>query len=161
MSFIAGKYKVTHNAVTIGQLEDGMTFNTPAMYELITGDNLAEGVQDVVYRGHNVTSDLTLLEWDIAGALALYWPWGSAFLQTGPVGRVAAQQSITKSMVLTAVAGPPAETQPATATLPNTILHEGVDVGHVFAPRHRKVPIRLRHFPTFDASFNATWGTLT
>ena len=164
MSFISGPYTVTYDGATIGQLFEGLTFSVVHHKEIITGDNLARAAQDAVYQGTDMTSDFTLSEWDQAKAILLYNPYGATWLVTSVVGRVDYQQSLVKSLVLTAVAGTPAATaaNSATVTLPQTIIHEEFPVSHIFRPQHRRVPVRVRHYPEINAStLAATYGTAT
>ena len=163
MSFIAGHYVCLHNTVTIGQLKDGWTGHTVTYKELIQGDNLARGAQDAVFQGIDMTSDFTLMEWDLAQCKLLFWPYGSGtWLTCGVVGRLDVQQSLAKAFKLTAVAGPPAAANPATLTMDLSILHEDFPVDHIFAPKHRLVPIRLRHYPTISSNgTSVVYGTAT
>ncbi len=162
MSFIAGPYSVTYDSATCGQLVEGLTFSNVVHKEMIVGDNLARAVQDDVFQGIDVTSDFALMEWDNAKALLMYWPYGSTWLVAGVVGRVSKQQSLCKSLVLTAIAGTPAATAPASLTLPNSILHEEFPVQHIFKPAHRKVPLRFRHYPDLNSqTLVSTYGTST
>jgi hypothetical protein len=158
MSFVAGAYTVTHDAITVGQLKAGITWQWTAYGEIITGDNFARAAQDIVFQGIDMVVDYELMEWDEAGAEDVYWPWGSAWLSAGVVGRIAVQQSLHKQLVATAIAGTPAATfGPASVTLPRVILHEDFPVQTVYAPQHRRMPVRQRAFP--DA--NGVYGTKT
>lgn len=161
MSFIAGGYTVTYDGNSVGQLFEGVTFTNVAHMEVIIGDNIARAAQDVVFQGIDVTSDFALMEWDVAAAINMYWPFGTAWLNAGVVGRVAKQQSLAKQIVMTAIAGTPAATQPATLTLPNSLLHEGFPVQHIFRPAHRRVPLRMRHFPDIQQDYTSIYGTTT
>lgn len=160
MSFLAGGYTVTYNGASVGQLFEGITFQAVHHKEIITGDNFARAAQDAVFQGVDITSDFTLTEWNAAGAQGLYWPYGTTFLTALVVGRLDVGSSLAKSLVLTAVAGTPAAASPATATLTRSILHEDFPVPHIFRPAHRRLPVRLRHYPT-ESGTSAVYGTLT
>lgn len=166
MAFIAGAYSAVYNSLSIGQLSEGITIHTVTYKEIITGDNLARGAQDAVFQGTDVTSDFTLMEWNLAGAKAVFWPYGTGtFLTNSIVGRLDVQQSLAKSLVLTAYAGPPAATLGgATVTLGSSMIHEDFPVDHILRSAHRKVPIRMRHYPdsaTFASNLTALYGVLT
>ena len=161
MSFIAGGYTVTFDAASVGQLFEGLTFSNVVHKEVILGDNIARAAQDSVFQGVDVTSDFALNEWDNAAAIVMYWPYGATWLAAGVVGRVEKQQSLCKSMVLTAIAGTPAATQPATLTLPNSIIHEEFPVNHIFRPALRRIPLRMRHYPDLQQDYSTIYGTTT
>lgn len=165
MAFIAGAYTATYNALRVGQLAEGITFHSVTYKEIITGDQLARAAQDAVFQGIDVTSDYILLEWNAAAALGIYWPYGTAFLNSGVVGRLDVQQNIAKGLVLTAIGGPPAGAlgAPGTVTLSRSILHEEFPVDAVFASKLRKIPIRMRHYPDpsqFASDNTALYGNI-
>lgn len=159
MAFIAGAYTFTWNSLSLGQLFEGLTLNHVTFKEIIRGDNFAQAAQDAVFQGIDITSDCILNEWNAAAAATLFWPYGTPWLTAGVVGRLDVQQTLAKSLIGTAVTGPPAQSlaAPATITLPRSILHENFPVQHIFRPAHRKVPIRMRHYPASDG----VYGTLT
>jgi hypothetical protein len=168
MSYIAGPYTYTYDSVylgnnaSLGTTQDGMTINVTSFKELIVGDNMGRTVQDAVFTGQDCTSDLTLNEWDRAAAQALFMPYGTAFLSFAVVGRVDVQQLLAKSLVCTAIAGTPAANSPATITLSRTILHEDYPINHILRAAHRRVPLRLRHYPTLNTeTMVARFGVTT
>lgn len=145
-SFIAGPYTSTYKASALGQTADGYRVSHSFFKRLIQGDSYAQAPQDEVYQGAEMFVQFRLIQYDAAGVAAAMWPYG-AFLTSGQVGRVSVQQSIAGPLVLTAVAGTPAATVPATLTLTNAIIAEGYPVELLFAPDLREVPIRMRVFP--------------
>lgn len=164
MAFISGGYTVTYNAVSTGQLFEGFTFQHTAHKEIITGDNIARAAQDAVFQGIDLTSDFTLGEWDKVTLLPLFWPYGAAWLTAGVVGRLDVGSGIVKQLVLTAIAGTPASLQPASLTLPRSIIHEDFPVQTIMRPAHRRVPLRMRHYPALASPNDPTsviYGTLT
>lgn len=164
MAFISGGYTVTYNAVATGQLFEGFTFNHTVFKEIITGDNIARAAQDAVFQGIDLSSDFTLGEWNKTTLLPLFWPYGAAWLTAGVVGRLDVGSSLVKQLILTAIAGTPAATEPATLTLPRSIIHEDFPVQTIMKPAHRRVPMRMRHYPALAVAGDPTsviYGTLT
>ena len=160
MSFIAGKYSVTvtppaGSPLSVGQLKRGVSLEHQVFKQLITGDNFAEAPQDAVFRGMAVFAQMTLLEYNAAGAASVFWPYGSTYLTGGVIGRL--DSALAGSMIMTALASTPAAAAPATVTLPLSILAEGFPVSLLFAPELREVPIRQRVYPNSSHVF----GTLT
>lgn len=166
--FVSGGYTVTYNAVSLGQLFEGFTFQHTAHKEIITGDNIARAAQDAVFQGIDVTSDFTLGEWSRTTLLPVFWPYGAAWLTAGVVGRLDVGSGLVKQLVLTAIAGTPAAiadgTQVLTLTLPRSIIHEDFPVQTIMRPAHRRVPLRMRHYPALAIPNDPTsviYGTLT
>lgn len=147
MSFIAGPYTSSFKGLALGQAADGYRVSHQFFKRLITGDSFAQAPQDEVYQGTEMFVQFRLIEYDSAGIASIMWPYG-VYLTNGQVGRVSKQQSLTGALVLTAVAGTPAATAPASFTLTNAILAEGYPVELLHAPDLREVPIRLRVFPS-------------
>ncbi len=156
MAFIAGAYTVTLGGSSVGQLAQGVTIEHSFSRHLITGDNFADSAQDGIFRGGNVFAAYNLLEYNAAGALSAFWPFGSAFLTMDTV--IGTLDSANDAqIVMTAVAGTPAASTPASVTMPSAILAEGYSVGLLFAPELRVVPIRQRIYP----NGSGVYGTLT
>ena len=166
MSFIAGKYTATYDAgggpITIGQVSAGFTLEHVVSKQLITGDQEGDSVQDAVYRGHNCFLEFTLMEYDEAGALDVFWPYStgvSAHGEQGVIGRMDVQTeggAIAGPLVLTVVTGSPADVVsgpagPQTLTANQAILAEDFPVRMLFAPALRDIPIRMRLYP-YDSS---------
>jgi len=162
VAFIAGKYDVTYNGAEVGQIQEGITIEHQHFGQIITGDNLADGPQDMVFRGTAVFVQFNLIEWDQALASAIFSPWGSAYLtQSIKVGNLASDN--WKVLELTALEGTPANsTTPKTITFDSAILAENFPVSVLFAPALRTVPIRMRVFPDSTTDYGtANYGTLT
>lgn len=157
MSFIAGRYTMTYNALALGQTAEGIRLSHQVFKRLITGDAGGEAKQDAVYRGIDMFLAYQLLEYNAAGALAAMWPYAATLLDMGVIGRLDVGSSIAKSVVMTALAGTPAAAVPATITLPSVILAENFPVELLFAPDLREVPMRQRIYP----NSNGVFGTLT
>ena len=151
MPFIAGPYTGVYNSLALGQCEDGYTLDFAGRYEEVTGDNFAESVQELIWRGANMFLSMTLLEYNSAAAASAFWPW-AAFGTIGQVGRVVTSAiggnpALAKTTVLTAVAGTTATGTPATLTTAFSILAPNMNISMIFAPRLRRVPIRFQCLP--------------
>jgi hypothetical protein len=146
MSFIAGRYTATFNLLSLGQMAEGFRLSHQFFKRLITGDAGGDAPQDGVYRGAEMMLSATALEYNAAGIATAMWPYGS-FLTMGTPGRLDVGSDIIESIVLTAIAGTPAATVPATLTLPQCVLAEGFPVDLLFAPDLREVPLRFRVYP--------------
>lgn len=157
MPFIAGRYTATWNALALGQTAEGFRMSHSFFKRLITGDAYAEAPQDGIYRGAELFMAMNLIAYDSAGIPTVMWPYAATFLDMGVIGRTDVGSTIAKSLILTALAGTPAATSPATLTLPNAILAEGFPVELLFAPDLREVPLRQRIYP----SSNGVFGTQT
>lgn len=160
MSFIAGPYTATYNAVPVGQLAAGATIEHFVHKRLITGDNEGDTPQDAVHRGHEMFAEMTLMEYDQAGALDVFWPYNTTYGDNGQVGvldvDLANAGGLSKPLVLTDVSGGgTAETNPATLTATHSILAEGFPVRLLFAPDLRDIPVRLRLYPNVSSVFVA------
>lgn len=147
MSFIAGGYTATYNALACGQAGDGYRLSHEVFKRLITGDSYAESPQDGVYRGMAMFVSYTMIEFNAAAAALAKNPYSATIHDMGLVGRLDVASSLAKSLVLTAVAGTPAAATPASATFSKSILAEGFPVEILFAPNLRDIPIRMRVYP--------------
>lgn len=153
MSFIAGGYTVTFDGATVGQIENGITFDHNASKRLITGDNFAETPQDAVFRGMQAFAQYSLMEWDAASAEVALWPYGNDWLNMSTKVGVL-DSTLWKTLALTRVI---AASTPAGVSCTRAILAEGHNVSALFAPDLRTVPIRQRLYPDSDGKF----GTLS
>ncbi len=149
MGFLAGQYTGTYtapagSALSIGQTAAGLTIEHQVFAKPVTGDTFADTPQDGIFRGMAMFASYTLIEHNAAGAAGLLWPYGSSYLTQGVVGRLLS--AMAGSLVMTAVAGTPAASAPASQTHPKAILAEGFPVGILYAPDLRVVPMRQRLF---------------
>ncbi len=160
MAFIAGKYTVTYgpsgSLIPVGQVAAGITIEHVVSKQLITGDNEGQSVQDAVYQGHNVFAELTLMEYDVAGALNMFWPYNASAGRAGVIGRLDAQLPIADHFLLTVLPGTSADDAttvqgPQTLLAERAILAEDFPVRMLFAPALRDIPLRLRFYP-YDSS---------
>ena len=156
MGFISGKYSLTYDGSTVGQIKDGIRLNHSVFKRLITGDNFADAPQDAIFRGMEMFAEYTLLEYNATKAALAMWPYGSGYLNMSVViGTL--DSANAKQIVMTALTGTPAAAAPATVTFPLAILAEGFPVQLLFAPDLREIPIRQRLYPNSSGVF----GTLT
>ena len=163
MAFIAGKYDATFANVATGQIEDGYEIEHSVSQEDIVGQDMGDSVQDGVYRGGNMFISFTLLEFSISSAmLSLWWMHSNTLGRMGKIGTLI-QQNFAQSLVLTALAGTPAAGGGAVGSLTaaKCCWAPNFDVRILFAPRLRRVPLRLRLYPYSDGASNNVWFSTT
>ena len=145
MSFLAGRYTATLGASALGQTKDGFRVSHSSFEQPITGDAMAQTVQDAVHQGAEMHVAFTGIEYNAAGMQNAFWPFSSTIYDMGVIGRL--RSAIADSLVLTAVAGTPAAAAPATATFLLTQLAAGFPVELLFATALREVPLRFAVLP--------------
>lgn len=163
MAFISGKYDATFNNVSIGQIEDGFEIEHSIAQEDIIGQDMGDSVQDGVYRGGNMFISCTLMEFSTSSAmLALWWMHSAVLGRMGKIGTLI-QANFAQALVLTALAGTPAASggNVSTLTAAKVALAPNFDVRLLFAPRLRRVPLRLRLYPYSDGANNTLWFSTT
>jgi hypothetical protein len=164
MTFIAGPYTVTYNAVDLGISEDGIELEHITYADLVRGDNQGDSVQDGVYRGGDMFLSLTLIEWDKDALHAAMNPYGSTVSTLGEMGQVGRlMMNLAQQIVATPVAGTTAASAALTGpvamdtlTAAKCILAENFPVRFQMATRLRKVPLRFRILPV-----QGIWHTWT
>jgi hypothetical protein len=113
------------------------------------GDTLIEAF----FRGVDVSIVMDGLEYGVAGTPTAIWPWGTL----GQMGIIArALSGIAGSMVLTATAGTPAASSPATLTGAQTVMAPGSQTGLRFTSQLRNVPVRFVLLPSATTHFSTT-----
>ena len=174
MTFIAGAYTLTCRRrldgllegtiaapvdTALGQLEDGVTFDFTKSVEPVRGDNVGDAVQDGVFRSGDCFMDFSLIEWNSALLSNIFWPEADntptagqitdgefinfGKLEPGNVGRLLTAMSVP--ILLTKVTGPNAS--PAFIFAAQAIIAPGYPVRAIFAPRLRRLPLRLQLLP--------------
>jgi hypothetical protein len=178
MAFITGKYSATYDNGSgpreVGQIAAGFTLEHVVSKQLITGDNEGDSAQSAVYRGHNVFTDFTMMEYvsqDVGlgngdgGSVNIFLPYTGTEvpnLLQGVIGRLdsvldssgdPATGSVAGDLVLTALTGTPAAGQgtstdgPASLTARVAILAEDFPVRMLFGVGLREIPVRMRFYP--------------
>lgn len=155
MTFIAGRYTATWNALACGQTADGLRLNWSFFKQLITGDAWAQTPQDAVYQGMEMSLAMRLIEYDSAAVATIANPYASVHT-IGLVGRCDVASTLAKQIVMTDVDGTTAATKPATITIPLTAIKEGFPIELLYAPALREVPIQLRCYPNQSTGVFAT-----
>lgn len=169
MAFIAGPYLATFNTAvtgaevlqTLGQVEDGFNLDYTSYAEPISGDNLAQAMQEMVLRGLDMFLEFVLLEFNALAAQRIFWPYSATFGTYGQVGRIVgsaigSNNALANKLVLTAVAGTTAATVPITLTAPLAILAQGFPLRLLYGNRLRRVPLRLQLFPNASYQYFTT-----
>lgn len=151
---VAGPYKGTYNATSIGICsDDGFKLRHTFAHDMIEGsDQYGQTIIEGFYLGGNSYLDFTMLEWT-APMATLFDPYsgndpGLLFSTARPISR--AMTSLTLPVILTATAGTPAATKPATVTGTQAILAPNFNREILFNPKHRVMPISLLLMP-YDA----------
>ena len=141
MAFVAGAYQATYNGAALGKIEDGFTMRYRRFSETIVTDATGDAKQDGVYRGLQLTVSFIISEWNATGAQAAFWPFAATIGHIGTIGQL--DTSLAKPLILNACG----TTLPATITFTKALLSADFDVEHLFANRHRKVPIQMDVYP--------------
>lgn len=151
MTFIAGPYTATYDASDLGITQDGFRWSMTPLAQRIRGDNMGDTTQDAVHRGMSFTLEMILEEYDKAGIVKLLWPFHATFGNHGQAGKL--YTNLTKSLVLTAVAGTTASTVPATMTFPYAIVDPDFANTFNFEAKLRVLPVRLLILPNANNVF--------
>jgi hypothetical protein len=146
-TFIAGRYSSTHNAVDLGICQEGYALQLEPKEAVINrSDAFGDMMIDTIYRGADWFLQLESLEYK-AGPIGSMYPFG-ALGTLGIVGRLGSD--LATALVLTATAGTPAATAPASLTGSKAKLAANSGVSLQFSSVLRTVPIRMSLYP-FDA----------
>lgn len=172
-TFIAGRYSATYNSNDVGITKEGyeLTLDTE-MEDIGETDAWGNTVIDGVWRGGNCFLQFTSVAYK-TGSLGAFWPWGGQLAGAGvlgilvddsiaapnklPIGTLASNQAL--ALVLTAAAGTPAASTPATLTASKALLAKNNNGRLLFNSKLREVPVRLRFFPTTSASVTKFFAT--
>lgn len=162
-ALIAGAYTASFGGSALGLFEGdaGLPVMEHSMVAEDVGNTSLYGktVIDSLQQGGNVFFAFTCLEAYLSAVKSAFWPYHST-LGRLPAAMGALLYDSSAALVLTAVAGTPAATSPATVTSSKCILAPGFNTRWVFGPTLRKVPIRLRAYP-YSSGGNSCWWTVT
>lgn len=160
MAFVAGAYTATYEGNDLGITEDGFDIEINYMGEEITGDNLGDTTQDVVFRGGTCFVSCVLEEWDDY-LLSLFDNASPGVF--GHVGRVGVLGKHTPNfnggtLILTSTADTASEDSPEFFTGPYAVLAPGFTTRINFNSKLRKIPIRfeLLAHPDGTGEFDTT-----
>lgn len=166
--FVAGRYTNAYNSVDVGISTDGVELQQDSAAEFIDRtDAYGDSIIDWVYRGGNVFLQYEAKAYK-AGSITPFWPWGALGVMQAvgttpaPIGRLASD--VAAATVLTALAGTPAASSPATLTASKSILAPNNPARLLFSSRLRTVPVRLQSLPTESVASGTTttrWFTTT
>lgn len=158
---IGGAYNGTYDAVALGPQEDGFDLLQSLAEEVVGESDFYGGsIIDYFYRGGNcqIRSDA---KYYTAGTILPYWPFagmGKMRSAANPIGRLASD--IANPLVLSAVAGTPAATAPASLTATYAVLAPGQQSTLKFTSKLRRVPLFLQLLP-HDVSAETLWYVMT
>ena len=155
---IAGSYTATYqptglSAVDLGFTERGYllrwNYNTD---DVDATDTYGQGTLiEQFYNGLNMWVGGVFKEYK-QGPLYAVAPWqtfaptGANGFSLGVIGRAAS--AVGGPLILTATAGTPAASSPATATFPIAIIDKGHQVEQLYGPTHRTTPFLFRIIPS-------------
>lgn len=112
---------------------------------------------DTIYKGGDWFASMTCMEYK-AGPIAALWPFGTLGLM-GVIGRLG--YGISTALVLTAIAGTPAASSPASLTATRAILAPGFNTRLLFGPKLRTVPLRFQLLPYLVGGTSPGWFSTT
>jgi len=146
-SLIAGQYVTNFGGIDMGIMEGDAGVPTieytPEGEDIGNTDKYGRAVIDTILLGQNCFAQYMCMEYD-AGSIQAFWPWGDLGIM-GTIARLGFD--LADALILTAIAGTPAESSPATLTAPKALLAMGYNTRLLFGPPLRKVPIRQRLYP--------------
>jgi hypothetical protein len=161
-TIIDGQYTVTLAATTLGimKADDGVpTLEPNIKAQPIAGtDAYGDTTIDAVWRGADWYCSMICMEYR-AGVLTALWPFSATMGRLGVIGRLFYDMS--SALVLTAVAGTPAATSPASLTASKAIIAPGFSNRLTFGPLVRTVPLRFLLLPYIVSSTNVQPFVLT
>lgn len=152
-TFVPGHYAMTYNSVSVGIVKtDEYSLRYRFHAQAIDGTSPYGDMKiDGVYRGVTGRLLVTFVEWNAATKKAI-WPWDAVNGITGAVGVIGRLQSdLAVSVVLTPQVGSPAAAAGGTFTAMKAILSEENEIGVLFGPRNRDMPVVLDLLPYDDS----------
>lgn len=152
-TFVPGHYAMTYNSVSVGLVKaDDYALRYRYHAQVIDGTSqYGDTPIDGVYRGQTVKLTVTFLEWTTATKKAI-WPWDAGAGITGALGVIGRLKTdLAVSIVLTPEANSPAAAAGGTFTASKGILAEENEIGILFGPRNRDMPVVFDLLP-YDSS---------
>lgn len=149
MTFVSGPYEwsayIGAEWLTLGVIEDAPQLRFSEASETITGDNLGDSIQGIIYRGGNMYLDMVFQEYNLDAVKRLIWPWGD------PVGSTHKVDAAANPAVGCLRSGVPLRGQkvaggcavPDLYWAKNAMLAPGFDISYLLGSRLRNVPISL------------------
>jgi len=160
-TLICGQYTVTWNSNALGVMlgDSGLPTieNSNKGEPVANTDAYGKTTIDAIYQGGDYFASMTCLEYK-ANTIAAWWPFGSLGVM-GTIGRL--YYNLSQPLVLTAVAGTPAASSPATLTASKAILAPGFSSRLLFGPTLRNVPLRFQLLPYLIGGTTAGWFSTT
>lgn len=160
-TFIAGEYTVSFNSVSLGILEGDSGLpsleHTMAAEMIANTSSFGKTPLDGIFQGGSYFMPMTCLEYK-AGPISAFWPYHGTLGRIGTIGTLL--YAMSSALVLTATAGTPAASSPATLTASRAFLAQGFASRIIFGPTLRKVPLRFQLLP-FTSGGNPVVFTTT
>jgi hypothetical protein len=151
MTFIAGAYSATFNALPLGTTEDGFELSFNRIQEEIRVDQY-RGLVDAVHQGIDMSIRVVLTEANFAAITNLIWGWsGNSPIVDGAVKSHAGQliSSFASSLILTPCAGTSADVAYNSITFGKAVLATD-PVAVKFASSLRRIPITMHILPSWS-----------
>jgi hypothetical protein len=148
MTFIAGAYSATFNALPLGTTEDGFELSFNRIQEEIRVDQY-RGLVDAIHQGIDMTIRFTLTEANFVAITSLIWGWsGNNPLVDGALKSHTGQliSSFASALVLTPCAGTSADVAYNSVTFGKAVLATD-PVALKFASSLRRIPITMHVLP--------------
>lgn len=149
---IAGPYTGSYDGTSLGMMENGYFLEKIDLSEEVRADLHGSEIADLIDMGSDWYIDYVMQEYG-AGALKALLAWQVAASASptlggrGQPGRTAIGSGRAKSLVLTAIAGTPAASSPATLTASKAIIAPGHAARMLYGPSLRQVPMRQLLLP--------------
>lgn len=160
-TFVGGPYVTAYGSgpTSIGLTEDGIRYRQAIHKAAVRADAYGDSVIDEFYRGGDVHLTLVGLEYG-AGLKALLYPFSPTPGQIGKMGLVgrSVESQIASAIVLSAIAGTPAATNPASLTAAKACIEGEVDFE--LAARLRRIPVTMRCYP-YTSNSETVWCVVT
>lgn len=159
-TFVAGRYSgvITYPAgspLSLGILEEGWNIRWQHKKDYINRtDAYGDTTIEAFHQGLDMWVSGVAKEW-LSGVIKTIQPFGgwagtgASNMALGTIG--VADTDNAGILVLTATAGTPAATSPASVTFTYAIQDEN-DVDMLFGPRHRTMPFTLRIYPYYSSA---------
>lgn len=165
IAVVAGRYSGTWAATSLGiTSDDGYELSWVTHAEMINAtDAFGNSMLEFLYRGADFKIRWTGLEYS-TGSLRPAWPWGAG----GPDGagfRMATTALLgtasASALTLTATAGTPAATRPATLSAAFSVVSPNTQHSLRYTSKVRAVPVELVLFPEAVGGGVTAWFTTT
>ena len=140
--------------------DDGIPTLEPTIkaQPIANADAYGDTTIDAIHRGADWYCSMVCMEYK-AAVLSALWPFSATLGRLGVIGRL--YYDMSAALVLTAVAGTPAASSPASVTASKAIIAPGFSNRLTFGPTLRFVALRFLLLPYIVSSTNVQPFVLT